>query len=111
MANAPLVGQDGGSRKSDLPDENSEIFFREGLDRLSVICPSCCFVASRYLNSFLRATRLSCRKCSQIDRECIDGRHEKHRIPVVRALDALLAVADPLGGRRAAAIHRPRRRG
>ena len=41
MAYAPLAGQDGGSRKSDLPDENSGIFLRQGLDRLLVICPSC----------------------------------------------------------------------
>jgi hypothetical protein len=39
-AYAPLVGQDGGSRKSDLPDGGSGIFLREGLDRLLVICPS-----------------------------------------------------------------------
>jgi len=45
MAYAPLVGQDGGSRKSDLPDGTSEIFLRERLDRLLVICPSCQFVA------------------------------------------------------------------
>ena len=32
MAYAPLVGQDGGSRKSDLPDEASRIFFAPGLD-------------------------------------------------------------------------------
>ncbi|SDI50978.1 hypothetical protein SAMN05444163_3005 [Bradyrhizobium ottawaense] len=40
MAYAPLVGQDGGSRKSDLPDGTSGIFLREGLDSLLVICPS-----------------------------------------------------------------------
>ena len=33
MANAPLVGQDGGSYKDDLPDVATEIFFFEGLDR------------------------------------------------------------------------------
>jgi hypothetical protein len=38
MAYAPQMGQDGGSRKSDLPDEASGIFLREGLDRLLVIC-------------------------------------------------------------------------
>ena len=48
MANAPLVGQDGGSFRFDLPDEASGIFLREGLDRLLVICPSCCFVAVRH---------------------------------------------------------------
>ena len=32
MANAPLVGQDGGSRKSDLPDGGRRIFFVAGLD-------------------------------------------------------------------------------
>jgi hypothetical protein len=32
MANAPLMGQDDGSRKSDLTDGESEIFLREGLD-------------------------------------------------------------------------------
>jgi hypothetical protein len=42
----PLVGQDGGSRKSDLPDVPTGIFLSEGLDRLLVICPSCQFVAS-----------------------------------------------------------------
>ena len=40
MAYAPLVGQDGGSSAFDLPDEASGIFLSEGLDRLSVICPS-----------------------------------------------------------------------
>ena len=39
-ADAPLVGQDGGSYGFDLPDGASGIFFREGLDRLLVICPS-----------------------------------------------------------------------
>jgi len=33
MANAPLVGQDGGSDKDDLPDAASDLFFFEGLDR------------------------------------------------------------------------------
>jgi hypothetical protein len=32
MANAPLVGQDGGSCAVDLPDEGSGIFLHEGLD-------------------------------------------------------------------------------
>jgi hypothetical protein len=32
MANAPLVGQDGGSRKSDLADGGSGIFFQADLD-------------------------------------------------------------------------------
>jgi hypothetical protein len=45
MAYAPLVGQDGGSCAFDLPDGASGIFFREGLDRLLVICPSGYFVA------------------------------------------------------------------
>ena len=45
MAYAPLVGQDGGSRKSDLPDGPTDIFLSERLDRLLVICPSCQFVA------------------------------------------------------------------
>ena len=45
MANAPLVGQDGGSRKVFLPDGGSGIFLREGLDRVLVICSSCQFVA------------------------------------------------------------------
>jgi hypothetical protein len=40
-----LVGQDGGSPKSDLPDGASGIFLREGLDILLVICPSCQFAA------------------------------------------------------------------
>jgi hypothetical protein len=47
MANAPLVGQDGGSCAADLPDAATEIFLREGLDRLLVICPSGCFVAGK----------------------------------------------------------------
>ena len=46
MANAPLVGQDGGSPTSDLPDGASDLFLREGLDRFSVICPSGHFVAA-----------------------------------------------------------------
>jgi alkanesulfonate monooxygenase SsuD/methylene tetrahydromethanopterin reductase-like flavin-dependent oxidoreductase (luciferase family) len=37
--------------------------------------------------------------------------HEEDRLPLVRALDALAAIADALGGRRAPAIHRPGRRG
>src|SRR4029077_10439223 len=41
MANAPLVGQDGGSHKVDLPDGATGIFLRAGLDpHLGVICPS-----------------------------------------------------------------------
>src|ERR1700737_3157318 len=32
LRNAPRVGQDGGSCRSDLPDERSEIFFQMGLD-------------------------------------------------------------------------------
>jgi hypothetical protein len=59
MAYAPLVGQDGGSCGVDLPDAATEIFLREGLDRLLVICPSRYFVAGRRFNSSLRvkATR------------------------------------------------------
>jgi hypothetical protein len=45
MADAPLVGQDGGSCAFDLPDGATGIFLSEGLDRLLVICPSCQFVA------------------------------------------------------------------
>ena len=33
MAYAPLVGQDGGSYRNDLPDGATGIFFIEGLDR------------------------------------------------------------------------------
>jgi hypothetical protein len=40
MAYAPLVGQDGGSYGFDLPDGASDLFLREGLDRLWVICPT-----------------------------------------------------------------------
>ncbi|CAA9394523.1 MAG: Alkanal monooxygenase alpha chain, partial [uncultured Nocardioides sp.] len=36
---------------------------------------------------------------------------EEHRVPVVRPLDAVAAVADALGLRHAAAVHRPRRGG
>jgi hypothetical protein len=32
LRNAPRVGQDGGSRKTDLPDGLSDIFFTRGLD-------------------------------------------------------------------------------
>ena len=51
MADAPLVGQDGGSHKDDLPDGATGIFFREGQDRflqqagdlpVGLICRSCC---------------------------------------------------------------------
>ena len=45
MANAPLAEQVGGSCAFDLPDAATEIFLREGLDRLLVICPSGYFVA------------------------------------------------------------------
>jgi hypothetical protein len=58
MANAPLVGQDGESHKDDLPDGASELFFREGLDRLLLICPSCQFAADEEAHSSLRAPRL-----------------------------------------------------
>ena len=37
MANAPLMGQDGGSFSSDLPDEATGIFFNDGLDTVSGI--------------------------------------------------------------------------
>jgi hypothetical protein len=41
MADAPLVGQDGGSYGFDLPDGASDLFLREGLDPYpGVICPS-----------------------------------------------------------------------
>jgi hypothetical protein len=40
MAYAPLVGQDGGSYGFDLPDGASDLFLREGLDRVWLICPS-----------------------------------------------------------------------
>jgi hypothetical protein len=36
----PLCGVDGGSSKVDLPDGTSGIFFAQGLDRNSLICPS-----------------------------------------------------------------------
>ena len=40
-ADAPLVGQDGGSCAVDLPDVPTGIFLREGLDpHLGVICPT-----------------------------------------------------------------------
>jgi hypothetical protein len=39
VRNAPLLGQDGGSRRSDLPDGESEIFFREGLDTICADLP------------------------------------------------------------------------
>jgi hypothetical protein len=57
MAYAPLMGQDGESCASDLPDGATKIFLREGLDRLLVICPSGYFVAGKKPNSSLRATR------------------------------------------------------
>ena len=40
MADAPLVGQDGGSYGFDLPDEASGLFLRAALDRFLLICPS-----------------------------------------------------------------------
>ena len=52
MANAPLVGQDGGSYGVDLPDGASDLFLREGLDRLLVICPSGYFVAGGKRDDF-----------------------------------------------------------
>jgi hypothetical protein len=55
MADAPLAGQDARSCGVDLPDAATEIFLREGLDRLLVICPSCQFVAGIGLISSLRA--------------------------------------------------------
>jgi hypothetical protein len=35
LRNAPLLGQDGGSCRDDLPDGRSEIFLQMGLDRKS----------------------------------------------------------------------------
>jgi hypothetical protein len=44
VRNAPLFGQDAGIDTTDLPDDGSGIFLREGMDRLMgrllVICPS-----------------------------------------------------------------------
>jgi hypothetical protein len=40
LANAPLLGQDGGSCRSDLPDGLSEIFFQTGLDRANQLDPA-----------------------------------------------------------------------
>jgi hypothetical protein len=44
LRNAPLLGQDGGSCRDDLPDGRSEIFLQMGLDRKIIspllICPS-----------------------------------------------------------------------
>jgi hypothetical protein len=40
VRNAPLVGRDGRIEITDLPDDGSGIFLREGMDRLLVICPS-----------------------------------------------------------------------
>jgi hypothetical protein len=45
VRNAPLIGRDARIEITDLPDDGSEIFLREGMDRLLVICPSGCFVA------------------------------------------------------------------
>ena len=43
-------------------------------------------------------------------RKSIDCPHEEDRLSLVRALDALVAIADPLGRGHAAAIHRAGRR-
>jgi hypothetical protein len=51
MADAPLVGQDGESPTSALPDGASDLFLREGLDSLLVICPSRHFVAQHCIDS------------------------------------------------------------
>ena len=59
MADAPPVGQDGGSCAFDLPDEASEIFLTRGLDRLWVICPSGRHVAGRGSRFRLRGRRSS----------------------------------------------------
>jgi hypothetical protein len=40
VRNAPLVGRDVRIEITDLPDDGSGIFLREGMDRLLVICPS-----------------------------------------------------------------------
>jgi hypothetical protein len=40
VRNAPLIGRDARIKLTDLPDDGSEIFLREGMDRLLVICPS-----------------------------------------------------------------------
>jgi hypothetical protein len=39
LRNAPLLGQDGGSCRSDLPGGLSEIFFQMGLDRANQLDP------------------------------------------------------------------------
>ena len=64
MAYAPLVGQDGGSPTTDLPDGSTEIFLSEGLDRLLVICPSGYFVARARVASRLRAE--ATRECATL---------------------------------------------
>ena len=40
IASAPLIAGDGRSYAFDLPDGSSDLFLREAMDRLSVICPS-----------------------------------------------------------------------
>jgi hypothetical protein len=45
VRNAPLIGRDARIWATDLPDDGSGIFLREGVDRVLVICPSGCFVA------------------------------------------------------------------
>ena len=55
MANAPLVGQDGGSFSFDLPDAESGKFLRKGLDTIfCLICPTGRFVAAAASTSSLR---------------------------------------------------------
>jgi len=40
VRNAPLTGRDARIEATDLPDDGSGIFLREGLDSVLVICPS-----------------------------------------------------------------------
>ena len=59
VRNAPLIGRDGRIKLTDLPDDESGIFLREGLDRFLLICPSGWFVAGAVSQFGLRAKRCS----------------------------------------------------
>src|SRR5882724_6977254 len=91
MANAPLVGQDGVVGKVFLPDGESGIFLREGLDRLLVICPSCQFVARIAFTSSLPAAATHCLTRQPISQKSASSRVASRKIAINSASRAGVA--------------------
>jgi hypothetical protein len=68
----PLIGRDARIDITDLPDDGSGIFLREGMDRILVICPSGYFVAGGEGGFDLRV-----RRCSSQRRRETRSPHER----------------------------------